>query len=97
MRLYANTYVSAMSSEFTLHIYSITDSEDEDTQDLRKCIIEFLEESDAKVLSFPPSLTGNERKIVHEVTNTIRSTSCYDYLQWSVCPIIEIQYGQGRS
>lgn len=51
--------------------YSISDSDDEDTPNLKKCIVEFIEESDAEVMSFPPSLTGNERKIVHEVTNNI--------------------------
>ena len=43
------------------------DESDELRTNFMETIVNFIERSDSDVLSFPPSLTGNERKIVHEV------------------------------
>ena len=34
-------------------------------------IRQFSEASDSDILSFPPSLTGNERKIIHQVSHVL--------------------------
>ena len=48
---------------------------------LEEAIHSFID-SDSAVLSFPSSLTGNERKIVHEVRTPLNGTyfhTSYDY------------------